>query len=170
MILLQRFKVSFIIVIFLFPEGQPKPTMHAGAAYDGHRIISWQQIPYNGHHVPSEPQSGIGHLPYLSQASAQQVPNSHQQSFGQPPQQFPCPGVNGGIFPSPPFPTSGQVMSPPSHGGLMSAASHPGSMEHHSPNSGYTTPHDVYTTPPPSQPPHTPAKSKYCHVWFSEKN
>ena len=146
-------------------EGQPKPTMHAGATYDGHRIISWPQIPYNGHHVPSEPQSGVGHLPYMSQASAQQVPNSHQQSFGQPPQQqFPRPGVNGGIFPSPPFSTSGQVMSPPSHGGgLVSAASHPpgGSIEHHSPNStGYTTPHDVYTTPPPSQPPHTPAKSK----------
>ena len=150
--------------------------MHGGATYDGHRIISWPQIPYNGHHVPSEPQSGVGHLPYMSQASAQQVPNSHQQSFGQlPQQQFPRPGVNGGIFPSPPFSTSGQVMSPPSHGGggLVSAASHPpgGSMEHHSPNStGYTTPHDVYTTPPPSQPPHTPAKSKsYCHVWFSEK-
>ena len=143
--------------------------MHAGAAYDGHRIISWQQLPFNGHHVPSEPQSGVGHLPYMSQASAQQVPNSHQQSFGQPPQQFPRSGVNGGIFPSPTFSTSGQVMSPPSHGGLMSAASHPGSMEHHSPNSGYTTPHDVYTTPPPSQPPHTPAKSKCCLVWFLEK-
>ena len=143
--------------------------MHAGATYDGHRSVSWQQMHLNGHQVPSEPHSGAGHLAQFmpQQAPAHPLPNNqqHPQSFGQP---FPRPGVNvNGVFPSPPYSTSGQVLSsPPSHGGSfesrpMSAASHPGSMEHHSPNSGYTTPHGAYTTPPPSHTPHTPAKSKY---------
>ena len=162
-----------VLLISLILDGQPRTTMHAGTTYDAHRnSINWQQMPFNvNHHVPSEPHSGAGHLPqFMPQQSPvhRPVPNNQQvqQSYGQP---FPRPAVNG-VFPSPPFSTSGAVMSsPPSHVGSfesrpVSAASHPGSMEHHSPNSGYNTPHGAYTTPPPSQTPHTPGKSKYFYV------